>query len=306
MSGRKADVPPEHGSSHAVARAADRHREQGRFDDAIMLCLQELESRPTYVSARVVLGRAYLERGDSSKAEVEFHRVLELSPENLRARMHLGQICEAQGRVNEAIGHYRAVLEFAPLNPEIRASLLRLQPPIPPTKPSLLPVGAGVGSEPVEFQAASGSQEGDEGPFATETLADLYAEQGLGDRAASIYQRLLDEQPSNDRLQRKLDALLERRRADEAAPAKPALAGMPERSTETPWSETTGMIRSSDQVTGIGSARRSGKSRDQLLADELERWLRGVRRYTTLASAQQRHAPAAEAALPLALPPMSP
>jgi tetratricopeptide (TPR) repeat protein len=220
-----------------------------------MLCLQELKASPTYASAHVVLGRAYLESGDSVKAEEEFHRVVELSPENLRARMHLGQICETQGRVEEAIGHYEKALEFSPLNREIRASLLRLRASI--------------------------------SPFATETLADLYASQGLTDQAASIYRQLIDEQPFNETIRGKLSALGERRQDITGTPVEPIISPPIDRLAEASRSESARVFGGSKEATAAGPARPLRMRREQILIEELERWLQGVRRCLELAAVRQ-------------------
>lgn len=290
MPRREAGTQPVKGSSHSVARAADRYREQGRFDDAIMLCLQELKASPTYASARVVLGRAYLESGDSVKAEEEFHRVVELSPENLRARMHLGQICETQGRVEEAIGHYEKALEFSPLNREIRASLLRLQASISPSAPSVHPQASDVPRLPephAEFGLVE-SVERDENLFATETLADLYASQGLTDQAASIYRQLLDEQPFNERIRRKLSALGERRQDITGTPVEPTISPpIDPPLAEASRSESARVFGASKEATAAGSARPPRIRREQMLIEELERWLQGVRRCLELAAVRQ-------------------
>ncbi|MBF8261554.1 MAG: hypothetical protein HW376_1083 [candidate division NC10 bacterium] len=284
MPRREADTQPVKGSSHSVARAADRYREQGRFDDAIMLCLQELKASPTYASARVVLGRAYLESGDSVKAEEEFHRVVELSPENLRARMHLGQICETQGRVEEAIGHYEKALEFSPLNREIRASLLRLRASISPSAPSVYPQASDVPGLP-EPHAEFSSVERDENLFTTETLADLYAWQGLTDQAASIYRQLLDEQPFNEKIRGKLSALGERRQDITGTPVEPTISPpIDPPLAEASRSESASV---SKEAPAAGSARPSRMRREQMLIEELERWLQGVRRCLELAAVRQ-------------------
>lgn len=287
MPRREADTQPVKGSSHSVARAADRYREQGRFDDAIMLCLQELKARPTYASARVVLGRAYLESGDSVKAEEEFHRVVELSPENLRARMHLGQICEAQGRVEEAIGHYEKALEFSSLNRELRASLLRLQASISPPAPSVYPQASDVPESHAKFGSVE-SVETDENLFATETLADLYASQGLTDQAASIYRQLLDEQPLNEKIRGKLSALGERRQDITCTPVEPAISPpIDPPLAVASRTESTMAFGMSKEGTAAGSARPPRMRREQMLIEELERWLQGVRRCLEPAAARQ-------------------
>jgi tetratricopeptide (TPR) repeat protein len=251
-----------------------------------MLCLQELKASPTYASAHVVLGRAYLESGDSVKAEEEFHRVVELSPENLRARMHLGQICETQGRVEEAIGHYEKALEFSPLNREIRASLLRLRASISPSAPSVYPQASDVPGLP-EPHAEFGSVERDENLFATETLADLYASQGLTDQAASIYRQLIDEQPFNEKIRGKLSALGERRQDITGTPVEPIISPPIDRLAEASRSESARVFGGSKEATAAGPARPLRMRREQILIEELERWLQGVRRCLELAAVRQ-------------------
>lgn len=250
--GRLRNLPPGKASSHLIARMADSYRKRGQFDEAIRLCLEELKARPAYVSPRVVLGRTYLDRGDHAKAEEEFHRVFEVSPENLRARVHLAEICEAQGRTNDATRHYEAALELVPLNREILASLLTLRRSVHPPEPSL----SRGGTRDVPELLVSGSMQTAGDLFATETLADLYASQGLTDRAAAIYQQLLDNEPFREEIRAKLTALQQRR--------EPA-AVQPEAANATP-------VR---------------MSREQMLLDELERWLQGIRRYRMIAAARQ-------------------
>lgn len=283
------NVRPDEGSSHFVARAADHYRRQGRFDDAITLCLQALKARPTYVSARVVLGRTYLESGQHDKAEEEFHRVVELSPANVRARVHLGQICEAHGRTEDGIRHYEAALELVPLDREILASLLRLR------RSSSRP-GSSLSRSRTEDVAplsadlpTSVSAEMEEDLFATETLADLYASQGLADRAAAIYQQLLDKEPSREGILAKLTALREKREVGAAlqpaeASAAPAahlsVASLPQSVTSPPP-----VFDLSAEPAAVAAP--MWTSRQEILLDELERWLRRIRRYRKMAEARQ-------------------
>lgn len=271
-------------SSHAIARTADRRRKEGRFAEAIALCLQQLRVRPTYISARVVLGRAYMESGDHAGAEEEFRRVIEMSPENLRARKHLGEICASQGRRDEAIRHYEAALNLVPLDREFRTSLIRLRgaghSAIP--TPSFEPTNAIAEASP--DLSPSGLSDAEENLFATETLADLYASQGLDDRAAAIYQRLLDERPFSAGIHEKLVSLRERR-PEATGPLSPVLADMTsselgQRGSEPAFVENAAPVFELPEALGaISNPTSVSMSGDQMVVDELERWLQGVRRY---------------------------
>jgi tetratricopeptide (TPR) repeat protein len=50
-------------------------------------------------------------------------------------------------------------------------------------------------------------QTGREDQFSTETMADLYAQQGLIEKASNIYKQILDQTPDNELVRLKLDAL---------------------------------------------------------------------------------------------------
>ena len=57
--------------------------------------------------------------------------------------------------------------------------------------------------------ASRDTQSIEEEAFTSETLAELYAEQGLRDKAARMYERLLIQDPDNPRYLARLDALQE-------------------------------------------------------------------------------------------------
>lgn len=59
------------------------------------------------------------------------------------------------------------------------------------------------------------------------TLAELYFNQGFTDKAVEVYRQLLDREPDNDRLRRRLQELQAPVPASSAAPAVPALPASP-------------------------------------------------------------------------------
>jgi translation initiation factor IF-2 len=78
--------------------------------------------------------------------------------------------------------------------------------PAPAPRASAAPVSAGQKS-PVT-PAAGGTGESLEDPFIRQTLADIYAKQGLFVEALKIYERILNEDPDNEDVKEKLRNIL--------------------------------------------------------------------------------------------------
>jgi tetratricopeptide (TPR) repeat protein len=79
-------------ASIAFAQLAEEHRRAGEFEDAIGVCRAGLEYHPTYLSARVTLGRALIAVGRYDEAEAELQQVLRAAPDNLAAIRALADI----------------------------------------------------------------------------------------------------------------------------------------------------------------------------------------------------------------------
>ncbi len=210
--------------SRVFAQLADAYRKAGRLDEAIRTCRSGLRDHPTYASARMVLGRALVEKGQLQEAEKEFALVLELSPGNVVAHRLLGDVAAAQGKRDEARERYETVLQLTPLDREVQEALGRLKqegpapspaaagPPAPPPPGSTAaPTRPGTETEEPRALAEGGPAEPAVPPatlgLATETLADLYAQQGFGERAAEIYRELLRQDPARADLRQKLEQL---------------------------------------------------------------------------------------------------
>src|SRR5882672_2876905 len=68
--------------SRAFLQLAEEYRKEGRYQEAIDVCLDGLQRHPAYHTARISLGRTYLEAGDLENARRTFVEVLDLQPEN--------------------------------------------------------------------------------------------------------------------------------------------------------------------------------------------------------------------------------
>lgn len=100
-------------ASIAFAALADEYLRAGRLDDAIATCLLGLKRHPSYLSARVTLGRALMDAGRLDDAEAEFELVLQAAPENLSAVRGLAEIHDRRERA--------LAPPVPPENPEVRA-----------------------------------------------------------------------------------------------------------------------------------------------------------------------------------------
>jgi tetratricopeptide (TPR) repeat protein len=87
----------------AFAQLAEEYRRAGDGEEAIRVALAGLAHHPDYVSARVTLGRALLERGRHQEARTELERASQQAPDNLAASCALLELNQWASR--EAASH---------------------------------------------------------------------------------------------------------------------------------------------------------------------------------------------------------
>lgn len=102
---------------------AEEYRKSGMLDEAISVILRGLEQQPGYTSARVALGRLYLEKDMISEAKNEFENVVKTIPDNLFSHKKLAEIYMTGGETQKAINEYNKVLLLNPLDEDAKAFL---------------------------------------------------------------------------------------------------------------------------------------------------------------------------------------
>jgi predicted Zn-dependent protease len=112
-------------ASISFAALAEEYRRLGMFLEAIETCRAGLLRHPSYVSARVTLGRALVEVGDFDEASAELEQVLRSAPENLAAIRALADIHRRRGEVSDA-DHYTASLTHAAAAAETPSAPVRI------------------------------------------------------------------------------------------------------------------------------------------------------------------------------------
>jgi len=106
---------------------AEEYRKTGMLDEAISVLMTGITSQPGYTSARVSLGKIYLEKKMAPAAKEEFEKVISAIPDNLLAHKKLAEIYRDSGEKERAIGEYRVVLKLNPLDDDAVSNLETLQ-----------------------------------------------------------------------------------------------------------------------------------------------------------------------------------
>jgi tetratricopeptide (TPR) repeat protein len=91
---RRVDQDP---ASIAFAPFAEELRKAGEYDAAVRVCQAGLDHHPTYLSARVTLGRSLVQLERYPEARTELEYVLQAAPDNLLAQKGMNELLEREG-----------------------------------------------------------------------------------------------------------------------------------------------------------------------------------------------------------------
>lgn len=100
---------------------AEEYCKAGMWQEAAGVLEDGLKFYPGFITAMVVLGRAYDQLGQTTKAKVLLEEAVKLSPENLRAHRTLVKIYVAQGSSDEALRSCEVILALNPRDEEARS-----------------------------------------------------------------------------------------------------------------------------------------------------------------------------------------
>ncbi len=202
----------ENPESFVFARLADAHRKAGNTEKGLEILERGLERHPDYMSAHIVHARCLMDLGRQEGAVEAWSRVLELDPQNLVALRALAELAIAAGNRAVARTWAERLLHVDPLNEEAARLVAETAPDIP-SRVDHDSVDVAVGREGPDEAAATATQlatHPDESGrsrhsgMITETMADLYARQGLYEEAAHIYWELVKRQPADPNLRERL------------------------------------------------------------------------------------------------------
>ncbi|MEE9441575.1 MAG: tetratricopeptide repeat protein [candidate division Zixibacteria bacterium] len=175
---------------------AQKHFEEGEYSRAVDVCLRHIENEPASLSAHLIMARSLFFAGDYERSQNEFLKTLRLDSNNLTALKFLGDISFEEGHEAAAISYYRKVFELAP---NCRGLYCRINK-VEKSQTHRLTV-----KRKKEHLTKGGDSILDPA-FVTETIGDIYREQGYYKLAREVYRRLITDE-DNSRISNKLSSV---------------------------------------------------------------------------------------------------
>jgi len=176
------------GAAH-FAREGETLLRQGRTEEALRFLAEGVSRFPRDVAGRLVLARAHRDAGRAGEAREGFESVLRDDPECPSARIGLAALSESMER-------------------ERHLSRARVHEPWDDGAGWIAPPAPAVFEDEFEEDAAEAEIDVDSLPHvATVTLAEIYLQQGLKEQAAQIYRQLLERQPGDVSVRKRLEEI---------------------------------------------------------------------------------------------------
>ncbi len=178
---------------------------EDRTEEAVGLLTAGLRRDAADVAARLVLARIARESGREGEAREWLESVLRLDPECPAALLGLAEQPGAAGEL-----HRRRLAAQEPWEPEGDPVLIARVPVRPSEKREADPIS--VPSPAFAFPVRDEEEEPENSEnsaphVATVTLAEIYFQQGLKEQALLIYRQLLQRQPGDAAVKRRLDEI---------------------------------------------------------------------------------------------------
>lgn len=162
--------------------------EDERYSKAVDLCRRKLEDEPQVISGRIILARSLYHAGEYKQAREQFSRILREDASNLVALKYLGDLFFREGEEAAAMAHYRRLLEIDPCCRGLACTIQRTDE---------------VQMRQLTFKrAAEMVVKREKAPlsepaFLTETIGDIYHDQGYFRLAKKVYRGLLERRDNN-------------------------------------------------------------------------------------------------------------
>jgi len=246
---------------------AETYRQMGLLEEALEVATRGVNVLPSFSPGYTALGRVQSQLGNLSAAASAFERALLIDPENQMSLKGLAKVREQQGDRVQAL---KLVQRAVALKPDDAVA-----------KKMLAALGAASASPAVEVRQAPAAAtaavapHGAE-PISTATIAEIYIRQGYLNRALKVYRDLLQSDPQNEGVRRKLVELKQRIKDQKASPP----AGLPVASEAAPTVVPTSVpvthpSESAETESGDAASRSAAETRQ---LEQLTRWIDAIHR----------------------------
>lgn len=183
---------------------------QGKVDKAINVLIKGLRYNKKSVTGRFLLGKIYYDRWLIEQAKREFQSVVQLAPDNLAACRMLMQIYRSEGKQQKALDILRTAYNYHPEDESIAIEIHQLEYEMRLKDKKEREFS--IAKENIESSMESKTVEellSNLGEYDTEllseTIADLYLEQGLYEKASHVLEGVLRNDPENRTVRDKLE-----------------------------------------------------------------------------------------------------
>lgn len=182
---------------------------QGKVDKAINVLINGLKYNKKSVTGRFLLGKIYYDRWLIEQAKREFRAVVELAPDNLAACKMLVQILKSEEAYDKALEVLRTASAYHTHDASIMSELAEIEASLSQAKikekefqfarESIKTALESKSVEDLESSVVKYEKE-----LLTETIADIYIAQGLHEKACIVLEKVLEGDPGNDAVGKKL------------------------------------------------------------------------------------------------------
>lgn len=182
---------------------------QGKVDKAINVLINGLRYNKKSVTGRFLLGKIYYDRWIIEQAKREFQTVVQLAPDNLAACKMLVQIYKSEDAFEKALEMLRTASAYHPHDGTILAEIKEIEDSLSNVKKKEKEfqtarenIKTALDSKSIEELETSLKKYDRE--LYTETVADIYFDQELYDKSCAVLEAILENDPGNDRVRKKL------------------------------------------------------------------------------------------------------
>ncbi len=178
---------------------------QGKTDKAIGVLIRGLGYNKNNVTARFLLGKIYYERWMINQAKKEMEKVLQYAPQNLQAAKLLSQIYRSENKWDKALQTLSVAYSFHSSDENVVVEMKEIKKEISKKKAKLSKqvFETPAGSRKIKGMEIDDSSKNEE--VYTETMANLYIEQGQYDKAREVLEKIFTNETERNLAIEKLE-----------------------------------------------------------------------------------------------------